>query len=180
MRKELLTLLVCPKTQESFTLIEFETIQEEHPVSKQTYDRVMYGVLITPSKMAYPIVNGMARIIEGAMKIYENRMAKFNTKIEGLAIHPDSYFISEDFRKNFLPTQKRFELEWKEHELEGKTWALEQPERMEKYLEYMNLEKKDYSSKRFLDIGAGTGQFVCTITDTLNCDMIAIDLSPSL
>ncbi|MFI5151631.1 MAG: methyltransferase domain-containing protein [Bacteroidia bacterium] len=180
MRKELLEILICPATKEPFELIEFETVKEQNPVSGLSYDQVMYGVLITPSGMAYPIVNGMPRIIEGAMNIYSTRMAAHESRIKSLNIHSDSYFISDDFRKNFLPTQKRFELEWKEHELEGKTWALDQDQRMDKYKEYLNLSGNDYSTSRFLDIGAGTGQFVCTIADTLNCEMIAIDLTPSL
>lgn len=180
MKRSLLDVLVCPRTHSPLTLFEFETIQEENKFTGSKHERILFGVLKNASNYCYPIVNGMPRIIEGALKIYENRLAQYKSKIDALSPHPDSYSISENFRKNFLPTQKRFELEWREHDLQGTTWAMDQPGRMKKYREFMNLQDSEYPGKLFLDIGAGTGQFICTLADSLNCEVIAIDLSPSL
>lgn len=177
MKKNILDILVCPVTYEPFILIEVETVQEQDHLGN-SYDRIMTGFLVSSnSKMAYPILKGIPRLLKGAMFFYKKYLTDFNDCINKLDINPNSYLVEKEFINLYLPTLKSFGKEWKEHNVEGKTWGWSQPERLKKYMEYMNIQQGNFEGKLFLDVGAGSGQLTCTLAESLNCDIIGVDLT---
>lgn len=171
MKKDLLDIIVCPKTGEKFNLISFEIIKE---------DIIKTGILLTTNRIAYPILNGVPRLIEGAMWFYRKQLKNYSSLIKKLDINEKSYEITDEFKRLFLPTLLRFNKEWKEHNLNDKTWGWNQKERFDLFLKYVDLELDDYSNKLFLDVGAGTGELTCTIAKRLNCEIVGVDLAPSI
>ena len=84
-----------------------------------------------------------------------------------------------EFRETIEPTLRRFEKEWREHDLNGMTWGLDQATRVAHSLRYLNWTEAEVKGKLILDAGAGTGQLTCSLA-ALGCEMVGIDLSPAV
>ena len=171
MQDHLLDVLICPKTGQPFDLLT---------IDKGIEGRTETGFLFTQDRFTYPIIRGVPRLIEGSMKLFEKDLIKYKTHWKKIEPSNDSFQLSSEFKKQFLPTLRQFEKEWSNHDLEGKTWGWDQEKRLKMYLEYMGMESGDYSGKNFLDLGAGTGQFTCTLSSELKGNVIGVDLSPAV
>lgn len=169
--QEFLELVVCPISKEKLCLHSFEVFEEK---------KVKFGVLMSKNGYAYPIINFIPRIFEGAWLFYKDKLNSFQSQINKLKINEKLNIPSDDFKKNVLPTLKRFEKEWEKHKISDKTWGWSQSERIEKYREYMQLFDENYNGKLFLDVGAGTGQLTVTLSKKLKGTFIGIDLTPGI
>ena len=171
MQSGLIEFLTCPVTGKNLDILEIK-------VEKNW--RIETGILFTEDGYAYPIINGVPRLIEGAMKLFEKDLYPYKEIWDKINPNKESFIQSEEFKRLYLPTLRQFEKEWRNHKLDGKTWGWDQQDRLKKYMEYMAVAPEDYSGKRILDLGAGTGQFTCTISSELKCNVIGVDLSPAV
>ena len=175
----LLDLLVCPETGENLELISFTTTTENDG------DKVLIdteeGVLVSVSGRVYPIIDGVPRMIDGAFFLFDSFRKKWEKKLLKLNLISDFSLQKPDevFLKFILPTLKRFEKEWSEHDLSGHTWNFDPPTRIKHFLHYINTSADELKNKLVLDAGAGTGQTACNYT-TLGCEVVGIDLSPAV
>ena len=179
MKQRLLDILVCPETSENLNLISFSTTTEntDGKINIETEE----GVLVSESGRVYPIIDGVPRMIDGAFFLFDTFRNKWLSKLKELNLINDFSLQKpdEEFLKYILPTLKRFEKEWGEHELEGLTWALDPQTRIQHFLRYIDAQPEDLKNKLVLDAGAGTGQTACNYTK-LGCEVVGIDLSPSV
>ncbi|MEQ9063547.1 MAG: methyltransferase domain-containing protein [Vicingaceae bacterium] len=171
MRRELKELLICPVYGSKLEFIELEISADNH---------VLTGIFHSPQGLIYPVINGVPRMLRSALAIFEEFSKSHEKVISGLNPDPDNFKLDPIFARDFLPTMQQFGTEWGKHNLKGKTWGWNQEERIDKYLEYMQLERKKYQGRKFLDLGAGTGQFTCTLAKELECEMVGVDLSPAI
>ena len=169
--RDFLNSLICPLTKEKLTTHSFELNDN---------DKIKYGILLSDSGHAYPVINYVPRLFEGAWLFYKDKLNSFQNQISKLKIDEKLNIPSNDFKKNILPTLKRFGKEWEKHKISDKTWGWSQSERIEKYREYMQLFDENYNGKLFLDVGAGTGQLTVTLSKELKGTFIGIDLTPGI
>ncbi len=164
-----LAILCCPETGEELELVKVE--------SNHTYgfEEITTGFLISKHKhILYPILRGIPRMFSGAAVIFKNEMAPYLSQVTQEYIMPEP---DEEFTRFFLPTQRSFSKEWLSHNLKKDTWGWDQPQRLKKFLEYLDIPPGDYQGKYFLDLGAGSGQLTTTVAKAMKGTFIGLDLS---
>lgn len=153
MRKEFVTYLSCPKTEEPFEMRSFES----------DGDHIVSGMLVSKSSW-YPIINGIPRIMLDELKInmlqvHYSFFKKFQSKFEkGQKKEWQSAIDSIPDLDKFLDHQKKtaesFSYEWKyiykENDYEKNN-----------FFHFLSpfLKEKDLKGKLTLDIGCGSGRF---------------------
>lgn len=180
MKHKLLDWIICPITGSALELIEFSTVKERLRDGKEIID-VDEGVLLSKEGRVYPIIEGVPRMIEGAFYLYSDFRQKWNSKLTELKLINNTTLAapSKEFINYILPTLKRFEEEWKKHNVLDRTWGLDQPTRINHFLNYIDMKREDVKGKLVLDAGAGTGQLTCSYA-TLDCEVVGVDLSPAV
>ncbi len=176
MKEKALDILRCPDLKTDLKLQVFSS-EQLTDFSGKSYTDINEGLLINQNNVAYPIIGGVPRLIEGALFFNKEFIKKWQNELKKLTIKIEE--PSEEFKKFLLPTLKRFETEWQEHDLEQKTWGLEQQQRIDCFLTYMNFTREEVKGKLILDAGAGTGQLTCSYA-TLGCEVVGVDLSPAI
>jgi ubiquinone/menaquinone biosynthesis C-methylase UbiE/uncharacterized protein YbaR (Trm112 family) len=176
MKESILDILCCPVLKSDLKLHVFKT-EQLSDFNRKPYTDIDEGLLINQNGVAYPIIEGVPRLVEGALFFNKEFRIKWGSEILKLNIKIEE--PSEEFKKFILPTLKRFEKEWKEHDLDQRTWGLQQQERIECFLTYMDFKKEEVKDKLILDAGAGTGQLTCSYA-TLGCEVVGVDLSPAI
>jgi 2-polyprenyl-3-methyl-5-hydroxy-6-metoxy-1,4-benzoquinol methylase len=176
MKESILDILCCPDLKTALKLHVFKS-EQLSDFNGKPYTDIDEGLLINENNVAYPILDGVPRLIEGALSLNNEFRKKWQRELQKLTIKIEE--PSEEFKKLILPTLKRFETEWQEHDLEQRTWGLQQQERINCFLTYMNFKKEDVKGKLILDAGAGTGQLTCSYA-TLGCEVVGVDLSPAI
>jgi len=174
-KPRLLPRLACPATRGPLRLVAFETSRDEDG------DDVEEGALVGPKGHVYPIVRGVPRLVEGSLRLHAEfrrahaaRLAEHGL-LTDVALAPPS----AEFEKFIAPTMRRFEVEWRRHDLTGLTWGLDPETRVARFLDYVALPRESLAGKFVLDAGAGTGQAACACS-RLGCDVVAVDLSPAI
>jgi ubiquinone/menaquinone biosynthesis C-methylase UbiE/uncharacterized protein YbaR (Trm112 family) len=175
-KETILNIVQCPVLKSGLTLHVFSS-EKLTDGNGRPYTDIDNGLLINAKGTAYPIIDGVPRLIEGAFTFNKVFRDKWESRIKMLDAKIDE--PSQEFKKFILPTLKRFEKEWKEHELTTTTWGLQQQERVEYLLTSMAITKEYLAGKLILDAGAGTGQLTCSYA-TLGCEVVGVDLSPSI
>ena len=180
MKPKLTTLLACPGCGGELKLAAFETVYELDEQQEKVLD-IVEGVLTCGCGRAYPIIEGVPRLLEGVLSTQKGYLAKWKTELGDCgatgaeALTPPS----QEFSSFIEPTLKRFEKEWAEHHLEEKTWGFDQETRIDQSLRYLGWTKEQVKGKLVLDAGAGTGQLTSSMA-TLGCEVVGIDLSPAV
>lgn len=172
--------LVCPLTRQPLSLISFEKSQEKY--NGEVRDRTLFGLLMTPDSIAYPVIRGIPRLLQGAMSLFKEDLKGFSQQIDAANVAQKSYEVDPEFEEWFLPTLESFQLEWQKHEIDGEnTWGLTQADRMDRQREYMGFhDEQKFPGQIFMDAGAGTGQLTCTMAQELDTDIIGVDITSSI
>lgn len=167
-------------TRAPLEAVAFRTTIERGPDGEEVFD-VDQGVLVAETGSVYPILDGVPRLIEGALWLYPSFPERWAAELAPfLRSHPKaSDPPSQGFRRLILPTLRRFEKEWSSHELQDRTWGFDQDTRVAHFLRYVGLAAGDMPGTWLLDAGAGTGQLTCSYA-SLGCEAVGVDLSPSL
>ena len=180
MKRAIIDILACPDCGSELRLTEFE-LNRETDENGKSIDDIEEGILLSRCGAAYPIIEGVPRLLEGALFVHEAFRSKWSKELHDLQALSDRALTppSNEFRSIIEPTLKRFEKEWKEHPLEERTWGLNQDTRIEHSLRYLGWTRDEIKGKFVLDAGAGTGQLSCSMA-TLGCEVVGIDLSPAV
>lgn len=178
MKPSLLPLLTCPVAGTPLRIEAF-AIRDETDAAGAGVADVEQGALVSDEGRVYPILDGVPRLIEGALHLYPSFRKRWSTRLEGLPSNDGPTPPRPEFDRDVLPTLRRFEKEWSAHDLDGLTWGLEQHVRIEHLLRYVALGPGDLKDKWLLDAGAGTGQLACSYA-TLGGDVVGADLSPAV
>jgi len=176
-KRALLPLLACPATGGGLTAHAFESVDE--PTPDGTIEDIVAGALVAASGTVYPIVDGVPRLFDGALHLYPEFRRRFDDRLRPLHAEGRDLGPSREFRDRFLPTLRRFEKEWIAHDLDDRTWGLDQQTRIEHLLRYVGLRREDVAGRWMLDAGAGTGQLSCSYA-TLGAHVVGVDLSPAV
>ena len=177
MKRSLLPFLACPATGAALQLEAFESVGE--PVPAGEIEDIDAGVLASPAGTVYPIVGGVPRLIEGALHLHPEFVGRWRDRLKSFPAANSADSPSPGFQREILPTLRRFEKEWSGHDLDDRTWGLDQATRVEHFLRYIGLRPEDLAGRWMLDAGAGTGQLACSYA-TLGGDVVGVDLSPAV
>jgi SAM-dependent methyltransferase/uncharacterized protein YbaR (Trm112 family) len=180
MKERLTELLACPECGGNLRMTSFESGYEEDEHQQQVLD-VEEGVLSCECGRAFPIIEGVPRLLQGFLSIQTGFLGKWKTELDGCGALSEMALErpSPEFSQLIEPTMKRFEKEWTEHPVEKKTWGLDQATRVDHSLRYLGWGREDIKGKLILDAGAGTGQLTGTMAQ-LGCEIVGIDLSPAV
>jgi SAM-dependent methyltransferase/uncharacterized protein YbaR (Trm112 family) len=177
MKRSLLPLLACPASGDELVAHAFESRDEASPDG--TVEDIVSGALAAPSGGVYPIVDGVPRLVDGALHLHPDFRRRFDDRLRPLLASGGDAGPSPEFQERFLPTLRHFQKEWSSHDLEDRTWGLDQATRVEHFLRYVGLRRADLAGKWVLDAGAGTGQLSCSYA-TLGARVVGVDLSPAV
>jgi ubiquinone/menaquinone biosynthesis C-methylase UbiE/uncharacterized protein YbaR (Trm112 family) len=169
--------LRCPVTRQRLKLLSFESTAEDHDGEER--QRTLWGLLYTEENIAYPIVRGIPRLLPGALRLFDDEMARFAAQLADITINPRSYELDPEFEQRVRPTLESFEVEWRRHR--GRlTWGQTVQDRIDRQRQFMGLTDEQYPGKLFLDAGAGTGEMACAMAVALGADVIGVDLTSSI
>ena len=172
MNPSLIQWLACPACGGDLTLI---VLQETDPPD------VEEGLLTCTCTSAYPVTEGVPRILDGALAGNVGFLNRWRGELEaagvlhGRALHPPS----PTFRSLIAPTGERFAKEWGEHPLEDTTWGLDQQTRLERALRYLGWTLEEAKGGLVLDAGCGTGKLTCGMA-SWGGEVVGMDLAPGL
>ena len=180
MKEVLVSRLACPLSRTPLSVVAFVTETETDADGRSITD-VAEGLLTSDAGLAYPIVAGVPRLIEGALDLYPSFRRRWADRLAPFrSSHPRAFDPpSRAFATLMLPTLRRFEQEWSSHDLEDRTWGRDQTARVSHLLHYLGASADDLRDRWLLDAGAGTGQLSCSYA-TLGGHVVGVDLSPAL
>lgn len=180
MKHKIVDILACPDCGGNLAVTVFQSKDEKDENGKSVED-IEEGILTSNCGAAYPIIEGVPRVLEGALFVHKEFRSRWNKELQqNQALNEKALTPpSRQFRNMIEPTLKRFEKEWREHPVEERTWGLDQETRIEHSLRYLGCTRDEMRGKLILDAGAGTGQLTCSMA-TLGCEVVGIDLSPAV
>lgn len=172
MNPKLTQWLACPACGGDLALLELEA--GEPPDVEQ-------GLLSCSCRAAYPVFEGVPRLLDGALAGNPAFLARWRSELEsagllsGRALAPPS----PEFESLIAPTRDRFGKEWGEHPLQETTWGLDQATRLEHALRYLGWSADEARDRVVLDAGCGTGKLTCGMANW-GGEAIGLDLQPGL
>lgn len=122
MKLALLRLLGCPGCGDELVLHAFDWTTEEDGSGRRVQE-TREGVLICRGGHAYPIIDGVPRLLEGPLHQHTRLRERWPKELKsvgvlgGRALRPPS----RQFRELLAPTMARFGKEWGEHPIEEDT-----------------------------------------------------------
>lgn len=180
MKVALVRLLACPRCGDELVLHTFDWIAEEAGSGMKVRE-ICEGVLICHCGEAYPIIDGVPRILEGALHQYARFHEKWHTELKSVGALSEGKISSPSrhFRELLAPTMARFGKEWAEHPIEENTWGLDQETRLEQALRYLGWRCDEAANRLILDAGCGNAKLSCGMA-TWGAEVVGVDLSPAV
>jgi ubiquinone/menaquinone biosynthesis C-methylase UbiE/uncharacterized protein YbaR (Trm112 family) len=169
MKKTLLKYIECPLCQEDLDNISFEVVSGE----------INTGLLLCKNngKHIYPIVNGIPRLIKGAIEYHYQTVMKFEQSIpEEVKAQLNK---SEKLGKKYSHIQKSFSSEWGKIDETVRAWGRDAITRRKLFLEWVDISEDQLKGKKILDAGCGNGEVEMGISNT-GAELFAIDISFSV
>jgi SAM-dependent methyltransferase/uncharacterized protein YbaR (Trm112 family) len=167
--------LACPVCGSSFNVHVFSA-EDEKDESGTAVD-INAGILACTCGTAYPIVDGVPRVFEGALLAHTQFRLRWVRELEsrkavtGQSLSP----ASDAFRAAVAPTMERFSKEWLSHPLDDATWGLGQDERLDHALRYLGWTPERARGAVVLDAGCGTGKLTCGMA-AWGGEVVGVDL----
>lgn len=139
------------------------------------------GLLTCACSSAFPVIEGVPRILEGALVGNSEFLDRWRSRLDGLALLRGRALAapSPEFESEIAPTRDRFGKEWTEHPLEEMTWGLDQETRLAHALRYLGWARDEAGGRLVLDAGCGTGKLTCGMA-SWGGEVIGLDLQPGL
>jgi SAM-dependent methyltransferase len=170
MRERLLDFLRCPDCKDTLKVVRFATSEGE----------ISEGILHCPGQHYFPIFRGIPRMLPSSLQDYwldiePNVPRPVPAAIEALEVH-----LKEKPRAYDTRTKANFSNEWDNHDIGGRTWAMQLDDRVRWFfLESIHISKEDLNGKVMLDAGCGNGSQSVAYTE-FGLEVIALDLSTGL
>jgi SAM-dependent methyltransferase/uncharacterized protein YbaR (Trm112 family) len=164
--------LACPSCSGDLSLV---VLKEGDPPD------VEEGLLTCTCSSVFPVMEGVPRVLEGALAASGHFMERWGSRLEaqghlgGGVATP----ASSEFELMIAPTRDRFGREWGEHPLEERTWGLDQETRLAHASRYLGWTSERPQGGLVLDAGCGTGKLTCGMA-SWGVDVVGLDLAPGL
>ena len=127
---KLIEWLACPSCGSDLSLV---VLEEGDPPD------VEEGLLTCTCSSAFPVMEGVPRVLEGALATSGHFMERWGSRLEAAGHLGGGVAMpaSPEFELMIAPTRDRFGKEWGEHPLEETTWGLDQETRLAHALRYL-------------------------------------------
>lgn len=184
MRRDLLTILVCPACKSE---LELSTLDDggtsSHTGVARIESEVTMGVLRCGCGAAYPLIDGVPRLLEGGLASFPAFVDQYRTQIRTLlgdravaGISSSEVHDGDDYAN----IRESFSKEWSIFDYNrDKTWGWSLAERRKVFLDDVQLQAHDLIGKRLLDAGCGNGTLSAALTD-FGLNVVGLDLSDGL
>jgi uncharacterized protein YbaR (Trm112 family)/SAM-dependent methyltransferase len=171
LKRRLLDWLACPSCGGSLALTPLREDGED----------VAEGVLVCPCTAAFPVIEGVPRLLEGALLAHGEFVGRWEERLrtEGILKGRALDRASPEFEELIAPTRDRFGKEWGEHPLEETTWGLDQETRLAHALRYLGWTRGEARGRLVLDAGCGTAKLTCGMA-SWGGEVVGLDLQASL
>lgn len=180
MKLALLRLLACPSCGDELVLHAFDGTTEEEGSGRRAQE-TRERVLICRCGHAYPIIDGVPRLLEGALHQHSRFRERWHKELKSVGALGERSLRppSRRFRELLAPTMARFGKEWGEHPIEEDTWGLDQSTRLEHALKYLGWRRDEAAGRLILDAGCGNAKLTCGMA-TWGAEVVGLDLSPGV
>lgn len=180
MNKTLVSVLSCPLCGGELDLTVFQTNGKTGNGSDALSgkDDVLTGILKCACGNAYPVFEGVPRLLEGGLNAFAEFVEGYKDKVNierGREGAP-----SRQSENDYDYIRRSFSKEWKIFDYASdKTWGWTLEERKRIFLDDVKLTENLLKGKRFLDAGCGNGTLTAALSG-LGMDVIGIDLNDGL
>ncbi len=180
MKVALLRLLACPSCGDELALHTFEETTEEDGSGGRVQE-TLEGVLACRCGQAYPVIDGVPRLLEGALYQHARFRQEWHEELKGAGALGERSLgpPSLQFRESLAPTMARFGKQWGAHPIDEDTWGLEQRARLEHALRYLGWRRGEASGRVILDAGCGNAKLTCGMA-TWGAEIVGVDISPGI
>lgn len=177
MKRRLLDWLACPACGANLALTPLK--EDVRPPEGEA--DIVEGILVCACSAAFPVIEGVPRLLEGALMAQEDFLRRWKERLESEGVLRGKALdrASPEFEALIAPTRDRFGKEWEEHPLEETTWGLDQETRLEHALRYLGWTREDARGRLVLDAGCGTAKLTCGMA-SWGGEVVGLDLQPSL
>ncbi len=140
------------------------------------------GVLCCSNQHFFPIAGGIPRMLPSSFRDHWPAIEEKSPKPlpEPLKGFVEREGFNENARSFDTRTKANFSNEWDNHDIGGKTWAMDLTDRVQWFfLDPIRIPKQELSGKLMLDAGCGNGSQSVAYTE-FGLEVVALDLSTGL
>ncbi len=172
MRLKLVEYLSCPNCSTDLSL---EVLVKEG-------EEILTGLLFCEKGHTFPITGGIPRMLPSSLAEYSHKILdsippEREPELEELIKKVKACSPDEDYD---IGTRKNFSNEWDNHDIGGRTWAMELEDRVKWFfLDSIRIPEPELDGKMMLDAGCGNGSQSVAYTK-FGLEVIALDLSSGL
>jgi SAM-dependent methyltransferase len=184
MNEELLNFICCPTCRGQLELTAFEGDGKiGHSVGGLSWkDAVTAGLLKCACGIAYPVIDGVPRLLEAGLSVFPEFLESYEAKIKAEAGLDNLPLRAPSRSKanHYDYIRKSFSKEWGLFDYPSdKTWGWTLKERKDVFLHDMELSDAQLRGKVLLDAGCGNGTLTAVLS-SLGMEVVGIDLSDRL
>jgi SAM-dependent methyltransferase len=184
MNQSLLQILACPACKGNLQLTSLENGDdvESHTPIDMAGQEVISGLLRCECGNLYPVIEGVARFLDGGIKNFPLFMEQHRRQLECLynSKHHTIRLEATESCDDYENIRRSFSQEWKLFNYDSdKTWGWTLEERKRVFLEDVKLKPEEGDGKYLLDAGCGNGALSAALCD-LGLRVVGIDLNDGL
>jgi SAM-dependent methyltransferase/uncharacterized protein YbaR (Trm112 family) len=178
MNEILIESLVCPSCRTKLDLVSLDT----HAAERASEREVIAGVLRCSCGKAYPIIDGVPRLLEAGLEAFPEFVTKHRqplTTVLGSQVVKSSKAVNNG-HDDYENIRRSFSQEWGIFDYDSdKTWGWTLEERKRVFLADVNLEPQELSGRRMLDAGCGNGTLTAALS-AFGVEIVGLDLNDGL
>ena len=185
MKRDLLTILVCPSCKGGLQLTTVESGNTgigNIVLDLHGQEEVISGVLKCGCGGLYPVIEGVPRFLNDGINRFPGFIERHKQQLEHVRegqhfqINPAMTDGPDDYEN----IHRSFSQEWGLFDYDhDKTWGWTLKERKRVFLEDMNLRPQEMKSKRLLDAGCGNGTLTAALSE-FGLEVLGLDLHDGL
>jgi len=179
-----LRFLCCPSCREGLQLVTFSTNgkvggDSENPSCEDDVDT---GLLLCRCGLAYPIIDGVPRLLENGLESFTEFLGRYEKEIRAqLRVENiPSRQSAGDKQDDYDYIRQSFSREWELFDYANdKTWGWTLEERKSIFLQDLGLQDTQLRGKVLLDAGCGNGTLTAAL-GSFGAEIVGIDLNDRL
>jgi len=175
MKEDLIEVIACPSCHKMPELTQFENSSGNQPGGV-----VNAGVLKCSCGKAYPVIDGVPRMIEKGLEAFPDFIAKNREQLAALAVNVPATNPPEKQEDDYENIRKSFSQEWGIFDYDSdKTWGWTLDERKQVFLGDVNRKPAELFGKKLLDAGCGNGTLTAALS-SFGMEIVGLDLNDGL
>jgi ubiquinone/menaquinone biosynthesis C-methylase UbiE/uncharacterized protein YbaR (Trm112 family) len=179
-----LRFLCCPSCREGLELVAFSTNGKVRGGSENPSDPddVDTGLLKCQCGLAYPIIDGVPRLLENGLESFTEFLGRYEKEIRAkLPVENiPSGQPAVDKQDDYDYIRQSFSREWELFDYASdKTWGWTLEERKSIFLQDLGLAGRQLKGKVLLDAGCGNGTLTAAVS-SFGAEIVGIDLNDRL